>query len=562
MNANMSGFDSAIGLTQEDFTFDDYFSNQPDSIWGPTLFDIGQRGLGISSTYTLPASDSFNDARPSPLLRQSIASRSCESAPTPNMMGNHNIRGLNISLPLTALSIYHQNECSKKTPEYPDPEELALSPSDPYPRLSHSEYRYRNAVLGDFEDPATPLQVIDQHSPLLAEEVTRHLQQELNRQEQLKENQDNYKVSQSLCKNMHKQLDAKPMRVTKNKRQENIKKLNPRRFYTKTPPAPRSWGSINPATGDHMFRYTLYSELLPQDRFTPEQIIEFIGNHPNRCQPDGGMVLWLQLTPSDSSNRYPTKNSDKCRFVDCPVPHHTIHKGAPRVAFDELHSQQTPGVNYDPFHCAMYTHLFCFEKFLNFPHICKNPLNNVRPDTRELVEGKNRMALTRDHASMKPIAEKYMQESVSWDEYPPNRNRPEKYHELTLTYRIIKEHIENQYQRFQIVREQRNGNSIDVHFGNLDVYAANEKVKVRRKNGQRPSSSNKNKLSPSLATRIPTGKFPSKRKRSSQSEGEEEDFVLDGTILDSDYTLQRRSSPKRMKRSNGVGVNIFGDSQG
>ncbi|KAH6681789.1 hypothetical protein B0J14DRAFT_469225 [Halenospora varia] len=443
-------------------------------------------------------------------------------------------------------------------PEYPDPEELAFSPRNPYPELSHSEYRYRNTILGDFDDPATPLQVIDQHSPLLAEEVTRRLRQELNRQEQFKENREDYRVGQIRRKSMRKQSDAKPMKVTKNKRQDNIKKLNPRRFYTEAPPTPRNWGSINPATGDHLFRYTPYGELLPQDRFTPEQIIEFIGNHPKRCQPDGGMILWLQLTPSDSSNRYPTKNSDKCRFVNCPVPHHTIHKGAPRVAFDELHNQQKPGVNYDPFHCAMYTHLFCFEKFLNFPHICKNPLNNVRPDTRELAEGRNRMALTRDHASMKTIAEKYIQESVDWDEYPPNGNRPEEYHELTLTYRIIREHIGNQYQRFQIVREQRNGNSIDVHFGNLDVYAANEKVKVRRKNGRRPSSSDSSKPSPSSATKTPAGKPPSKRKRSSQSKGEEEDFTLDDRILDADYTPRRRSSPKRRKRSSGVKGGLLG----
>ncbi|KAK6601278.1 hypothetical protein H4I96_06619 [Botrytis cinerea] len=184
----------------------------------------------------------------------------------------------------------------------------------------------------------------------------------------------------------------------KNKRSKNIQSLNPSSFYTPLAQPPRSWGAPNRA-GVHPFQYTKDGELKPHVRYTVNQIQEFIFNHPGhtvqgqRHTKHSGLTLWVQNVPSDSAARYSHQNSDKCRFEDCPVRNGTIHKGHYRVAFDE---QSSDPLITDPFHNAGHVHLYCLEKFLDFPFLCAN------------FNGRNKMAITRDHLEMKKDVSKFI----------------------------------------------------------------------------------------------------------------------------------------------------------
>ncbi|KAH7360756.1 hypothetical protein BKA65DRAFT_493915 [Rhexocercosporidium sp. MPI-PUGE-AT-0058] len=192
---------------------------------------------------------------------------------------------------------------------------------------------------------------------------------------------------------------------------------------------------------------------------------DYIGSHR--------ATLWIQTVPADSGRRYPSKTSDKCRFSCCPDSNRTIRKGDFRVAFDEHPSNTFK----DPFHNAAYTHLFCLEKYLDFPQICKN--FDVRPDTRTLKEGKNKMAITRDHKSMEDIVNDFVRDSVEW-KYFDGGCRPDDYYEYTLCSKLTKEHLAKQPKHLQTIREQRGGNTIDIHQNNLDVYVANQDLKKAR----------------------------------------------------------------------------------
>ncbi|EEY16540.1 predicted protein [Verticillium alfalfae VaMs.102] len=95
--------------------------------------------------------------------------------------------------------------------------------------------------------------------------------------------------------------------------------------------------------------------------------------------------------------RCPDRGTRQCRFNDCPAPSRSILKGWWRVAFDE-HPEAT-GSELDPFHCAGFMHLFCFEKCFDLVEMMN--AFDVRPDTRQFErEQKNFMALTRDHVEI------------------------------------------------------------------------------------------------------------------------------------------------------------------
>lgn len=268
-----------------------------------------------------------------------------------------------------------------------------------------------------------------------------------------------------------------------NSRSSNIKNFNPANFYQPLGYVPRSWLE-GQYPGELVFQYNEHGELLPDATFTPQQIIDFISYHPLNTF-DGkksGLTLWIQVTPADSGKRYGHKNSEKCRFDCCPDPARTIRKGDFRIAFDE---QYAKGTNTDPFHNAGYVHLYCMEKFIDFPSICQN--YNVRPDVRKLREGKNKMALTRDHASMQDTALDFIRNAKPWSEFGATGLRPVDYYEHTLCYKLTIEHLVRQPKHLQKIREQRGGNSIDTHLNNLDKYLAGRKeLDNQRKAGLRP----------------------------------------------------------------------------
>jgi hypothetical protein len=357
---------------------------------------------------------------------------------------------------------------------------------------------YLNSILNRFDNPAAPLHVIDVQQFPFEQELQSQLERELayqqkqalnrkmlNRKELFNEVQGldppNQRFPATTRTNPAELLTSAlvpkfetRIKTGKNKRPENIRNFNPSKFYEPLLTPPVSWGSINPDTNEKLFQYTEYGELDPLSTFTAEQISEYIGNHPLHSDARGGydpkissLILRIQTVPADSASRYPNKASDKCRFSCCPDPRRTIRKGEFRIALDEQGFRHT---KTDPFHNAGYVHLFCLEKWLDFPQICKH--FNVQPDVRTLREGKNKMAITRDHETMEEICYDFIATSLPWAEFPPYGTRPENYYQRTLSYALTAEHLDKQPKHLQAVREGRGGNRIDLHQNNLDLYIA------------------------------------------------------------------------------------------
>jgi len=145
-------------------------------------------------------------------------------------------------------------------------------------------------------------------------------------------------------------------------------------IYTPLPNPPQPWD---------IFTYTLSGELDPAQLYTPTEITRYLLSNPH------SLTLRIHRNPAKSRARFPTTLSHRCRFTTCPATHNTINQGHACVAFDEL-STTTP--NHDPFLNAAYVHLYCLERFCDFPLICST-LPTVA-ETRKLPKehrGVNRM---------------------------------------------------------------------------------------------------------------------------------------------------------------------------
>jgi hypothetical protein len=351
---------------------------------------------------------------------------------------------------------------------------ITVTPVDPtlLTLEAAEERQYLNSILSHFSNPLIPLHVIDRVNFPFEQKLRLALEEKLKHEKQ-------QELVATLQNGMAYPAPAQspaPSRIARvnkagNKRPENIKNFDPADFYEPLQNPPASWGSINPDTGDKLFQYSEHGELNPLHNFTVDQIVEYISKHPlhnHRGTKKSGLKLWVQTVPADSGRRYPDKLSDKCRFAACPDPFRTIRKGEFRVCFDEQSTKRKT----DPFHNAGYVHLFCMEKFLDFPQVCKE--FNVLPDTRVFREGKNRMAITRDHESMAGIVRDFIGYSKPWQQFTPVRpeevygQRPAEYYQYTLSSALTREHLEKQPKHLQKIREMREGNSIDIHKNNLD----------------------------------------------------------------------------------------------
>lgn len=273
-----------------------------------------------------------------------------------------------------------------------------------------------------------------------------------------------------------------PKRTSKSRRRSNIAGLDPSRFYKPLPRPPDSWCPSQSV--DTQFRYNAQGELDPSCKFLRQQISEYLTYHPLHTlygpAPStkySGLRLLIQTTPADSEKRYPTKLSSKCRFANCPVPNHTIRNGQFRVAFDEQSNSTEP---LDPFHNAGYVHLYCLEKNFDFPRMCQH--FNVQGDDREFLEGRNKMAITRDYPAMMGIVNNFIQTAV-----PSGGNRPENWYDHSLSIALTKYHLEHQCKQRQRVRDARNGNSLDRHLNNLDVMVEIAKSIQKRKAEEKES---------------------------------------------------------------------------
>lgn len=450
----------------------------------------------------------------------------------------------------------------------------AFFPAEIQPQVpAHFEYAntYKHSILNEFPNPEYPLHIIDDLGYLLPPRVMEALHQGLKRYrdyehslEQTISGLDNVypddglqgfqspQITQPLveeqppAKKRKVEVPEEVVRPTKipgkswikpnattqgkNNRSKNIRDCDPSEFYSPLAEAPQSWGIPN-RTGQVPFQYNKEGELNSHIKLTAEQMKEFLHNHPGHYATgefntkQSGLTLWVQSVPSDSAARYPHQASDKCRFADCPVRNGTIHKGHYRVALDE---QSSDPVVTDPFLNAGYVHLFCLEKFLDFPYICAN--FNVQPDDRQLPEGRNKMAITRDHVEMRRLVRRFVRNAEKEFANPTLEAKVYSY-ENTLSYRLTAKHLELEPANRQIMRNKRgpNANSIDKHMNNLDIFTSSNDIRRQAKGH--------------VTVRMPTQAQSKKRKAIEVEEDLDAEFVIDEQILDDGDTIVVDTTP-------------------
>jgi hypothetical protein len=250
------------------------------------------------------------------------------------------------------------------------------------------------------------------------------------------------------------------------------------------------------ATARFNFEYQQYIQPpmdgLKKAKLSADEIYDYITQFPNEF-----LRIWIQRTPADSSRRYPSGPYDDCRFEECPnrvwANKGTIEVGCYRVAFDEKHKKY--GKNHvDPYDCAGYAHLYCMERFLDFPFICQ--VADVRVDDRvdmpKELNGMGKFAFSGKHESEKIIAERFLKAAKAnalhrvpaFHDYPVHghyakgRSKP---HHHTLTYALYEQNSahrnKSQIKQF-LARELKPGFAM-IHMGDQEVKVLDNKIKAR-----------------------------------------------------------------------------------
>ncbi|KAK1712385.1 hypothetical protein BDP67DRAFT_578610 [Colletotrichum lupini] len=256
-------------------------------------------------------------------------------------------------------------------------------------------------------------------------------------------------------------------------------------WYDSLPEAPTAWGGH-----DHtkpMFQYNKEGELLPNLRFTREQILYYIRERKQQGLP---LTLWIQNVPHGCKTRVGDDRLRACRWSGCPAYKGTILKGFWRVCFDER--PETSGKQHDPYHNAGYMHLWCMDRCFDLLEIAQ--AFDLKPDTRYFEkEERNPMAMTRDHDELVMEFEEWRtSQQAAYEEWQrsaetnkmmglPVQNR-QVGREAKLWYVLTTKHLALETPVRSNMRKKRNGISIDKHKGDLDWYVerVNEK-KVSKK---------------------------------------------------------------------------------
>jgi hypothetical protein len=228
------------------------------------------------------------------------------------------------------------------------------------------------------------------------------------------------------------------------------------------------------------FRYNKDGELYNQF-YTAGEIAAFLYEYPNKNQ----LRLWIQRSPADSARRYPNPYSSKCRFRECPVRRHlagTITHGHYRVAFDEQWERaRNDRKKPDPFIVSGYVHLYCIERFLDFPDICRR--FRVDVDRREFSsEPKGHFAAGFQGADEGDVGVSFINAcrhnrlGSRFPGYPKHSDYEigdPKPHKRTLTWRMhrAKEDARPPAQRHQLEKRGTRNTHVTVHLGDLEIYA-------------------------------------------------------------------------------------------
>lgn len=261
-------------------------------------------------------------------------------------------------------------------------------------------------------------------------------------------------------------------RVSSDRKSKRMKdaSTDPENIYTRRQQQQLDpWGPTA-ADGFPLFSYQFAGELSALREYKAYEIQHYIAHCPRP------LTLWLQQAPSQSNHRL-VEIDRKCRYAQCPVKNRKIHPGWLRIAFDEF-AQETTSGERDPYKVAMVMHLWCFEQ-------CCDPLEvymsgMLLPENRGFPrEVKNTMALTKNYDSMiigeafEPWQQRQQAawESQGYKQFP----RP---HADSLSYTMVKYHLDHQIASRQATRESRNSvrsreqwNTMDVHMGDLAEYA-------------------------------------------------------------------------------------------
>ena len=330
---------------------------------------------------------------------------------------------------------------------------------------------YRNAILNEFQDPARPLKVWD---TLQVFDTDTQLALQFALEDERVEEQAKVKAEKDEKAEARGLLTNSTSHDPKNNRMFNRARLQQNaREYNPLPHVPSSWGRIDLETGESSFRYTPAGELLPGLYLSSEQMSEYIFGHRKAeigSTARSNLILWIQSVPSDSVDRYPNPLSSKCRFKNCQDSRNTIRKGDFRVCFDE---QPNPEINKDPYHNAGYVHLYCLESFCALQDIAQ--WVDIRPDTREFTEGKNRMAITRDHQCQEDVVLDYL----SKNDRARNGNSFD--YKKSLNYMLTIKQLSLEPRTRQETRRSRGGNHIDKHLNDLEIYRWNDDLMRERK---------------------------------------------------------------------------------
>lgn len=203
---------------------------------------------------------------------------------------------------------------------------------------------------------------------------------------------------------------------------------------------------------------------------TARQIRAYIDHNPR------ALMIRVANTPAQANHRM---FADKCVWNCCPIPTRTIRQGFQQVVFDEYPAQTDNGER-DPYRVSGRMHLFCYEQCSDIVEDFKRGI--VRAEVRNLVrEERNAMSLTRDKINIAVERETY---DPWFRHHIQNSNgalmapRPR---EETLGHALTMHHLQTQPGQRQNKRDMRNHQkaapkTIDIHQGDLEAYAAREKL--------------------------------------------------------------------------------------
>lgn len=263
-----------------------------------------------------------------------------------------------------------------------------------------------------------------------------------------------------------------------------INNYNPDEMYEQLPHPIGPWSAGH---SKRKFEYSSHHELADRE-MTIARLKQFIQCHPRK--DDCKLTLYIQRTPADSKRRYGSDQTERCRFEDCPARLYgksvasrgLITPGNYRVAFDEFSYGYgtNKGSRADPFKVAFFVHLYCLERFLDFPALCRLDNISVEADHRQAMPSEPNAKF--GAALLGPelkIAASFIDACRSgnlrspngeWTNYPHHTKIGSeikwKDHYDTLNYRL-----QNSKNTIRSSKVQRQGKltNIAMHCGNLDV---------------------------------------------------------------------------------------------